>query len=90
MSNINRRQMLGAAGLGLAALPLAANSAAAAGPATGAPSAGAPVPQPQRAVTTGAERLARSGWAALSGQRVGVVTNPTGILDDLTHVVTRW
>ena len=87
MSNMNRRQLLGAAGLGLAALPLAANSAAAAGPATGAPSAGAPVPQPQRAVTTGAERLARSGWAALSGQRVGVVTNPTGILDDLTHVV---
>jgi uncharacterized protein YbbC (DUF1343 family) len=85
MSNLNRRQLLGAAGLSLAALPLAANTAAAA-PATGASSTGA-LPEQQRPVTTGAERLQRSGWAALRGQRVGVVTNPTGILDDLTHVV---
>jgi len=38
-------------------------------------------------VTTGASRLEHSGWEALRGQRVGVVTNPTGILDDLTHLV---
>jgi len=45
-------------------------------------------PWPQRGrVMTGAERLHRSGWAALRGQRVGVVTNSTGTLDDLTHVV---
>ena len=89
MSNINRRQLLGAAGLSLAALPIAANAASAATSSTGAPSTGAQLPQPQRSVTTGAERLERSGWAALRGQRVGVVTNPTGILDDLTHVVDR-
>jgi len=83
MSTVNRRQLLGAAGLSLAALPAAAHSAAA---STGAPSA-AGLPQSQRPVTTGADRLERSGWAALRGQRVGVVTNPTGILDDLTHVV---
>ena len=35
----------------------------------------------------GADRLARSRWADLAGQRVGVVTNPTGILQDLRHVV---
>jgi len=88
MSNINRRQLLGAAGLSLAALPIAANSAAGAQSA-GLSSAGTLLAQPQRPVITGAERLERSGWAALRGQRVGVVTNPTGILDDLTHVVDR-
>ena len=88
MSNINRRQLLGAAGLSLAALPIAANSAAGAQSA-GLSSAGTLLAQPQRPVMTGAQRLERSGWAALRGQRVGVVTNPTGILDDLTHVVDR-
>ena len=88
MSNINRRQLLGAAGLSLAALPIAANSAAGAQSA-GLSSAGTVLAQPQRPVMTGAQRLERSGWAALRGQRVGVVTNPTGILDDLTHVVDR-
>ena len=94
MSNLNRRQLLGAAGLSLAALPLAAGSASAIGPGsatssgipTGSPVRPAP---PKRKVTTGAERLRRSGWEALRGQRVGVVTNPTGILDDLTHLVDR-
>ena len=84
MSNINRRQLLGAAGLSLAALPIAANAANAAAPSTGAQ----PL-QRHRRLITGAEGLERSGWAALRGQRVGVVTNPTGILDDLTHVVDR-
>jgi len=88
MSNINRRQLLGAAGLSLAALPIAANSAAGAQSA-GLSSAGTLLAQLQRPVITGAQRLERSGWAALRGQRVGVVTNPTGILDDLTHVVDR-
>ena len=88
MCNINRRQLLGAAGLSLAALPIAANTATAAGPTTGLPITGVQ-PPPQRPVITGAEGLQRSGWAALSGQRVGVVTNPTGILNDLTHVVDQ-
>jgi uncharacterized protein YbbC (DUF1343 family) len=83
MSSLNRRQLLGAAGLGLAALPLAGGAADGALPREAARQG------PQRRVTTGAERLERSGWAALRGQRVGVVTNPTGILDDLTHVVDR-
>ena len=87
MSNINRRQLLGAAGLSLAALPIATKTAAAAAPGSAVPGEAALLPQPRRLVTTGAQRLERSGWAALRGQRVGVVTNPTGILDDLTHVV---
>lgn len=87
MTNIDRRQLLGAAGLSLAALPIAATNTAAASPGSTVPALAALQPQPQRRVTTGADRLERSGWAALRGQRVGVVTNPTGILADLTHVV---
>lgn len=38
-------------------------------------------------VRTGFERLAASGYAALSGERVGVVTNPTGVTRDVRHIV---
>jgi uncharacterized protein YbbC (DUF1343 family) len=82
MNNLSRRQLLSAGGIGLAALPLTASAAGAA-----APTVGAETRQP--GVTTGAEVLERSGWAALRGQRVGVLTNPTGIMDDLTHLVDR-
>jgi uncharacterized protein YbbC (DUF1343 family) len=94
VSNLNRRQLLGAAGLSLAALPLTAASAQAAVPRTatspGTTARPGTLQVPAlRQVTTGAERLRRSGWEELRGQRVGVVTNPTGILDDLTHLVDR-
>ncbi|MCZ7461256.1 exo-beta-N-acetylmuramidase NamZ family protein [Streptomyces sp. WMMC940] len=38
-------------------------------------------------VRTGFERLAADGYRMLSGERVGVVTNPTGITRDTRHVV---
>ncbi len=39
-------------------------------------------------ITTGADRLAATGWAAVRGRRVGVLTNPTGVLSaDLTGIV---
>ncbi|MEV7727813.1 DUF1343 domain-containing protein [Streptomyces sp. NPDC087917] len=38
-------------------------------------------------VRTGFERLAADGYAELSGQRIGVVTNPTGITADARHLV---
>lgn len=38
-------------------------------------------------VRTGLEALMSSGYAALRGQRVGVITNPTGILRDRRHEV---
>ncbi|MEU9302760.1 DUF1343 domain-containing protein [Streptomyces sp. NPDC048269] len=52
--------------------------------AAGAVGAGAP-----RAgrVRTGFERLAADGYAELAGQKVGVVTNPTGITADARHLV---
>lgn len=36
---------------------------------------------------TGFERLAADGYSLLSGQKVGVVTNPTGITRDARHIV---
>ncbi|MEU6595902.1 exo-beta-N-acetylmuramidase NamZ family protein [Streptomyces flaveolus] len=36
---------------------------------------------------TGFERLAADGYSLLSGQKVGVVTNPTGITRDAQHIV---
>lgn len=36
---------------------------------------------------TGFERLAAGGYAPLDGQRVGVVTNPTGVTRDVRHIV---
>ncbi|MEU2111142.1 DUF1343 domain-containing protein [Streptomyces sp. NPDC019507] len=38
-------------------------------------------------VRTGFERLAADGYRLLSGERVGVVTNPTGITRDTRHLV---
>ena len=82
MSAINRRQVLGATGLGLAALPLGAGSRAR--PPRPHPPATAAA---RTKVVPGADRLAHSGWAALRGQKVGVISNPTGILPDLSHIV---
>ncbi|KOU54359.1 hypothetical protein ADK55_14820 [Streptomyces sp. WM4235] len=38
-------------------------------------------------VRTGCEQLAADGYEALAGQRIGVVTNPTGITADARHLV---
>lgn len=38
-------------------------------------------------VRTGFDRLAADGYAVLAGQRVGVVTNPTGVTAGVRHVV---
>ncbi|RAS60319.1 uncharacterized protein YbbC (DUF1343 family) [Lentzea atacamensis] len=38
-------------------------------------------------LATGAEQLAQDGWRKLKGRKVGVLTNPTGILKDQTHIV---
>ncbi len=43
--------------------------------------------QAKSKVSTGAQALAKDNWKALQGQKVGVISNPTGILDDLSHIV---
>ncbi|EFL14282.1 DUF1343 domain-containing protein, partial [Streptomyces sp. C] len=70
---LSRRGVLGMAG---ALGALGALGGAAAGPAAA-----------DGRVRTGFERLAADGYAELAGQRVGVVTNPTGITADARHLV---
>ncbi|GGY00574.1 exo-beta-N-acetylmuramidase NamZ family protein [Streptomyces anandii] len=57
--------------------------AAAAAPTASAQAA----PRRSPALRTGFERLAAAGYAALDGQRVGIVTNPTGVTRDVRHIV---
>ncbi len=81
MSGINRRTLLAASALSAPAL--AFGSAACASREPTAPSS--------TATLTGADILAEQRWSTLSGRRVGIVTNPTGILSTpdsyLRHIV---
>jgi uncharacterized protein YbbC (DUF1343 family) len=43
--------------------------------------------QRPRRLRTGFERLAHDGYTPLDGQKVGIVTNPTGITGDVRHIV---
>lgn len=80
-----------------AAAPSGASSAAAPdgaapgprvpGSATSATAGTAPAAAGAGRVRTGFERLAADGYALLAGQRIGVVTNPTGITADARHLV---
>ncbi|MEU2185013.1 exo-beta-N-acetylmuramidase NamZ family protein [Streptomyces thermolilacinus] len=85
--SVSRRGLLAVAGGALAAAGATgaapgAEAGAAAGAAGVAAGAGA-----GRRVRTGFDRLAADGYAALDGQRVGVVTNPTGVTADVRHIV---
>ena len=61
---------------------LAATTAAAS--LTSAPPAQAAQPSRRR---TGFENLAASGYEQLRGERIGIVTNPTGVTRDVQHIV---
>lgn len=69
---LSRRGVLGLAG--------AAGAAGAVGAAGSAAAAAG-------RVRTGFERLAADGYRTLAGQRIGVVTNPTGLTADARHLV---
>ena len=73
---VGRRRFLAGAGAAAAAVPLLSATSAEAAPAGHGPK-----------VTTGAQALADSRWAALAGRKVGVVTNPTGTLSNLRSIV---
>jgi uncharacterized protein YbbC (DUF1343 family) len=64
---IRRRALLGGAGALAAAPVLGAGATATAGPRG-------------RGVRTGADVAAAQDWRQLKGQRIGVITNPTGVL----------
>ena len=77
---MDRRQFLAASAL---ATPLLTASAAIPAAAVDTPAA----EQARGPTTPAADRLAAQGWRSLAGRRVGVVSNPTGVLRDGTHVV---
>lgn len=92
MNRPNRRQVLAGGAAAIAAPMLTAGAtaqpAAAARPAAAAqPPAVADGRGGGRDVLPGADVLAADRWALLAGRRVGIITNPTGVLRDLTHEV---
>jgi uncharacterized protein YbbC (DUF1343 family) len=78
-SAIGRRGFLGS----VAAIA----AGAAAGPAMADPAVAATAPSGGQPVRTGVQELIASDYEVLRGQKVGIVTNPTGVLPDLTHEV---
>lgn len=68
---------------------LAAGALAGPALAVGAPTAAADPPshRDDEAVIPGADRLAADGWRRLAGARIGVLSNPTGVLDNRDHIV---
>jgi Protein of unknown function (DUF1343) len=81
MARLSRRGFIAASAV--AGPVIAAGRAHAAAPA--APSVPGPGTGP--GVVPAADILAAQGWSALAGRKVGVLTNPTGVLRDLTHIV---
>ncbi|GAB2601155.1 exo-beta-N-acetylmuramidase NamZ family protein [Pseudactinotalea suaedae] len=83
---VNRRRVLTggltAAGVSVAGVLAGAGSAGATPPPTGGGGHGG-----GRKVVTGADRAAADDWSVLEGQRVGIITNPTGVLSSLRSIV---
>ncbi|MFE4197884.1 exo-beta-N-acetylmuramidase NamZ domain-containing protein [Paenarthrobacter sp. NPDC056912] len=79
---IDRRRLIRASGLGAAAAlaaPLASITNAQATPALDAGKPGSPV--------NGADVAAANKWNIFAGRKVGVITNPTGVLANLRSIV---
>ncbi|MFE7133599.1 exo-beta-N-acetylmuramidase NamZ domain-containing protein [Streptomyces sp. NPDC057638] len=86
--SLSRRGLLAATGAA-GALAVSGGPASAAAHAHREGTEGHPETQHghRRRVRTGFDRLAASGYAPLEGQRVGVITNPTGVTADVRHIV---
>jgi uncharacterized protein YbbC (DUF1343 family) len=82
MSGFGRRRLLAAAGAGAAGL-------AAGGLGGAAPAGARPGLLPRIPVRTGMDRLAAAGWDAVRGERIGVISNPTGVDREYRHLVDR-
>ncbi|MEU9748820.1 exo-beta-N-acetylmuramidase NamZ family protein [Streptomyces niveus] len=66
---------------------IAAGGAVGAATAVGAAGPPAAASGGKGRVRTGFDRLAADGYRLLAGHRVGIVTNPTGVTQDVRHVV---
>ncbi|CAM3053150.1 DUF1343 domain-containing protein [Saccharomonospora xinjiangensis] len=82
---VNRRRFLSTGALAGSLLATAATSAGAAVTGPASPLAGQA--RGGARVTPGADRLAADGWRHLAGRRVGVLSNPTGVLTGQAHIV---
>src|SRR5690606_11885891 len=82
---LNRRTFLGATALATPLLTSGSQLASAA-PQAGTPGADTSS-APGRTVRPGADTLAAEGWKRLSGRRLGVLSNPTGVLAGGSHIV---
>ncbi|MEU6643302.1 DUF1343 domain-containing protein [Saccharomonospora sp. NPDC046836] len=71
---VNRRRFLAAGALATPVLTASSQFASAA-------------PYPAGTVTPGADRLAAEGWQRLADRRIGVLSNPTGVLGNRNHIV---
>ncbi|MFD4195348.1 exo-beta-N-acetylmuramidase NamZ family protein [Amycolatopsis thermoflava] len=78
MVSFNRRGFLVTGAL---ATPLLTGGSALAEPARVLPAAS------RGPVVTGADILARQGWRSFAGRKVGVLSNPTGVLENGDHIV---
>lgn len=84
---MRRRDVL-AGMLGVASVPVLGGASATAAATAATTAAGRPPTHGHgRQVRTGFETLAAAGFRELRGQRVGMISNPTGVLRDLTHEV---
>ncbi|MFB7916292.1 exo-beta-N-acetylmuramidase NamZ domain-containing protein [Streptomyces sp. NPDC056061] len=81
--SLSRRGLLAAGG----AVGALAATASGSGTAVAAPTPGRGHGNGRPRVRTGFDRLAEDGYRLLRGQKVGVVTNPTGITSDVRHIV---
>ncbi|GHA60737.1 hypothetical protein GCM10010372_70570 [Streptomyces tauricus] len=79
MRRLSRRSLLAAT--------TTAAAVSATPPATATAAAATPAPEGTRRLRTGFERLAANGYSLLEGERVGIVTNPTGVTRDARHIV---
>ncbi|WP_029135255.1 exo-beta-N-acetylmuramidase NamZ family protein [Nakamurella lactea] len=86
MAPLDRRTFLRAAGISAAAVPLAPGLAGAV-TAPADPATQGPQPNGHSRVRTGADVLAAQNFSPLSGTKVGIITNPTGIGADLRSIV---
>ncbi|MBK1785097.1 exo-beta-N-acetylmuramidase NamZ family protein [Prauserella cavernicola] len=73
---VNRRLFLAASALATPMLTTGSQFAAA-----------APIERGGGEVTPGADQLAAEGWQRLAGRKLGVLSNPTGVLANRDHIV---
>ena len=80
---LSRRNVFQAAGVAAAT----AAGLAAATPAMAAHGSAVPATTGGRRIRTGADVAAAGKWRVFSGRKVGIITNPTGVLEDFTSIV---